>query len=233
MRHVGLALPEEHVHHVRDPVVDVVLHEGQPVPHGEELAQRDGVAGVAGIGPLGHGGGGVEVHLAVADQQADHRLQHRLGHRPAEQRRLGRHRCRRPVEVLERALVALGDEPPAVHHDDGERPGERPVVVEGLVEQRGQVDTRRECALGPALGGPAHADGLGWQRDEVAHTEARNDSRATLVSAGRSCCTQWPAPSTTVAPRKSGMASAISSIAPGIMEFTGSSEPVMKPVGMV
>ena len=135
--------------------------------------------------------------------------------------------------MLQRALVALGDDPPAVDHDDGERLGERPVVVEGLVEQRGQVDTRRERAFRPALGGPVHAGGLAWQRDQVAHTEARNDSRAALVSAGRSCCTQWPAPSTTVAPLKSGIASAISSIAPGIMEFTGSSEPVMKPVGMV
>ncbi len=135
--------------------------------------------------------------------------------------------------MLERPLVALCHDPTALHHDHGERLGERPVDVEGLVEQRVQVDTTRKLALGPALSGPVHAGGLGRQRDQVAHTEARNDSRAALVSAGRSCCTQWPAPSTTVAPRKSGMTSAISSIAPGIMVFTGSSEPVMKPVGMV
>ena len=183
------------------PVVDVVLHEVEPVAHGQHLAQRDGVARVVVVGPLGHGGGGVEVEPPVADEQADHRVEHRLGHRPAEQRRVGGHRRGRAVEVLQCALVALDDDAPAVHDDDGERLGQRPVVVEDLVEQRGQVDAGREIARGPVLGRPVHAGGLRRQRDQVAHTEERKDNSAALVSAGFSCWTQWAAPSTTVVPR--------------------------------
>ena len=35
MRHVGLPVAEQHLHHVRDAVVDVVLHEVEPVAHRE------------------------------------------------------------------------------------------------------------------------------------------------------------------------------------------------------
>ena len=76
--------------------------------------------GSPGVGPLGHGGRRVEVEPAVADEEADHGVQHGLGHRPAEQRRLRRHRRGRAVEVLERALVALGH-----HLARGGRPARR------------------------------------------------------------------------------------------------------------
>ena len=67
----------------------------------------------------------------------------------------------------------------------------------------------------------------------VQPTSERKASRAALASSGRSCCTQWPAPSTEVPPRKSGKDSAMASTAPGSMEATASSEPVRKPTGMV
>ena len=201
VRHVGLAVAEEHLHGVGDAVVDVVLHEVEPVAHGEQLAQGDGVARVVGRGPLGHRRRGIEVEPALADEQSDHRVQHRLGDRPAEQRRVGGHPRRRAVEVLQCALVALDDEPPAVHDEDGEGLGHGPLVVEDVVEQRRQVDAGREIAQGPVPGRPVQAGGLRRQRDEVAHTEERKDSSAALVSAGFSCWTQWAAPSTTVVPR--------------------------------
>ena len=135
--------------------------------------------------------------------------------------------------MLQRALVALGHEAPAVDDEDGEGPGQRATVVEDLVEQWVEVHAARHFARRPLLGRPVHAGGLRRQRDESAHTEERNDNRAALVSAGFSCCTQWAAPSTTVVPRKSGNAAAISSAASGIMSATGSSTPVRKPVGMV
>ena len=135
--------------------------------------------------------------------------------------------------MLQRALIVLGHDAPAVHDEDGECLGQWPVGVEDLVEQRGQVDAGGQLALGPVLGGPVHTGGLPRQRDQVAHTEERKANSAALVSAGFSCCTQWPAPSITVAPRKSGITSAMASMAPGIMVLTGSSEPVMKATGMV
>ena len=61
---------EEHLDHVGDAAVDVVLHEVQPVAHGEQLAQRDGVAGVAPVGPLGHVGRSIEVEPTLTDEQA-------------------------------------------------------------------------------------------------------------------------------------------------------------------
>jgi hypothetical protein len=141
VRHVGLALAEEHLHHVRDAVVDVVLDEVEAVAHGEEVAQRDGVARVGRVGPLGHRGGCVEIEPAGAHHETHHGVQHRLGHGPAEQRRPGRHRRGRAVEVLQRALVALGHDPAPVDHHDGERGGERSLVVEDLVEQRLEIDS--------------------------------------------------------------------------------------------
>ena len=103
--------------------------------------------------------------------------------------------------MLQLALIALGDDAPAVDDEHGEGLGQRTVVVEDLVEQRRQVDARWERALGPVLGGPGHTGGLWRQRDQAAHTEARKANSAAFVSAGFSCCTQWPAPSTTVVPR--------------------------------
>ena len=103
--------------------------------------------------------------------------------------------------MLQCALVALEDEPPAVHDEDGEGLGHGPLVVEDIVEQRCEVDAGREIAHGPVPGRPVQAGGLRRQRDEVAHTEERNDNSAALVSAGFSCCTQCAAPWMTVVPR--------------------------------
>ena len=201
VRHVGLPVAEEHLDHVRDALVDVVLREVEPVAHGEQVAQGDGVARVVAGGPLGHRSGGIEVEPPVADEQADHGVEHRLGHRPAQQRCVGGHPRRRTVEVLQRSLVALDDDAPAVHDDDGEGLGHRPVVGEDVVEQRRQIDPGRELARGPLLGRPFHAGGLRRQRDQAAHTEERKAISAALVSAGFSCWTQCAAPSTTVVPR--------------------------------
>ncbi len=148
--------------------------------------------------------------------------------------------------MLERTPVALGDDRAAVHHDHGERRCQRAVLVEHLVEQRVEVDALGHRGLGPPLGRPGDVHPLTRQRDQVGHAvaaedrpahggptaETKKDSNAVFVSVGRSCWTQCPAPSITVAPRKSGSASAMASAAPGIMMFTGSSDPVMKPVGM-
>jgi hypothetical protein len=46
--HVRLTGAEEHLDHIGDPLVDVVLDEIEPVAHGQQLAQRDGVARVVG-----------------------------------------------------------------------------------------------------------------------------------------------------------------------------------------
>ena len=110
--------------------------------------------------------------------------------------------------MLQRACVALGDDPAPVDHHDGERGGESSFVVEDPLEQRFEVDAPWQLSLGPVLGGPRHAGRLRGKGDErahtgkrPAHTEERKDSSAALVSAGFSCCTQWAAPSTTVVPR--------------------------------
>ena len=233
VRHVGLAVTEEHGDGVGDALVHVVLDPVETVAHGEQLTQCDGAPRVAGSGPLGHGGRRVEVEAAVPHEKAHDRVQHGLGHGPAEQRGVAGHGCRRPVEVLQRAVVALGHDTAARHDQHGEGRGQWPLVVEHLVEQRLQVHRNGQRALRPFFCRPRHPGRLRRQRDETAHTEARKDSRAVFVSAGRSCCTQCPAPSTTVAPRKSGNTAAMASAAPGIMTSTGSSEPVRKPVGMV
>ena len=92
MRHVVLPGAEEHLDHVGDALVHVVLDEVEPVTHGQQLAHRDGVTRVVGIGPLGDVGRAVEVEQPVTDEEADDRVQHGLGHRPAEQPGLWRHR---------------------------------------------------------------------------------------------------------------------------------------------
>ena len=85
VRHVVLPGTEEHLDHVGDALVDVVLDEVEPVAHGQQMAQRDGVPRVVGRRPFRHAGRDVEVEQSVTDQQADHGVQHGLGHRPAEQ----------------------------------------------------------------------------------------------------------------------------------------------------
>jgi hypothetical protein len=139
--HVTLPGAEEHLDHVGDALVDVVLDEVEPVAHGQQLAQGDGAPRVVGGRPLRDAGRAGEVDEAVPDEQSDDGVQHRLGHRPAEQPGLARHRLGGPVEVLEPAPVALGHDPAAMDHDDGVGGGEWPVVVAHLIQQRVERDT--------------------------------------------------------------------------------------------
>ena len=140
--------------------------------------------GSPGSDHSGHGGRRIEVEPALPDEQAHRGVQHRLGHGPAEQRRLRRDRGRRLVEVLERAGVALGDEPPALHHHHGEGGGQRSVGVEDLVEQWRQRDAVGHAALGPGLGRPGHARRLAGQRDERAHSDGE-EGQQRRVRRGR------------------------------------------------
>ena len=52
-----------------------------------------------------------------------------------------------PVEMLERPPVALGDDRTTVHDEHGEGVGERALVVEDLVEQRGRRRRRPAAVL--------------------------------------------------------------------------------------
>ncbi len=188
--HVVLALTEEHLDHVGHAVVLVVLHELESVADRQQLAQRDGMTRIVWVGPFGHSRRRVQVQSAVADEHADDRVQHGLGHRPAEQRRCRGHGRGRAVEMLEHALVALGYDFAAVHDQHAEGRGQRAVVVKHFVEQWAYVDAGRERTLGPGLSRPGDPCRLAGECDQAAHTEARNESSAALVSAGFSCCTQ-------------------------------------------
>ena len=125
--------------------------------------------GSPGSAHSGTAAGASRSRCPSATSRPDHRVQYRLRHRPAEQRCLGCHRRGRTVEVLQRALVALGHDAPAVDDQHGEGLGHRPIVVEDLVEQRVEVDARRHVARGPVLGGPGRSGGLRRQRDQAAH----------------------------------------------------------------
>ena len=122
--------------------------------------------GSSGPAHSGTGAGTVEGEPALLDQGGDHRLEHRLGHRPAEQGRVRADDFGRPVEVLEPAPVALGHQPPPVHDDDGEGAGQGARLVEHRLEQGLEVDPGRRVALGPAVGRPRGALGLGREGDE-------------------------------------------------------------------
>ena len=137
--HVVLAGSEEHLDDVAGPGVLVVLGEGEPVTHGEQVPQGDGPARIARAGPLGNGGGGIEVEATLVDQHADHDAEHRLGHRPAEQRHLGGHGSRLGDEGPEGTVVPLGHDSAPVDDHHGVGGGERAIVVDGRVEQHGQV----------------------------------------------------------------------------------------------
>ena len=187
-RHVAAAVSEEHGDDVGHPVVDIVLDEVEPVAHGEQLAQGDGVTRVGGVGPFGNEDRRVEVEPPVPDEDADGGVKHRLRHRPAEQRGLGRDRRGGRIEVLERAGVALEDESAPVDHGEGEGDGQRTFVVEGLRQRPADVDPRREVARRPPLGRPGHPVGLnrqGWERPaRPAHPAGRITPRRRGMPAG-------------------------------------------------
>ena len=79
------------------------------------------------------------------------------------------------------------------------------------------------CGTSPRLAKPRATDRpvntgsfIRRLRDARGYAARRNSSSRRTVSSGRSCCTQWPAPSSRCAPRKSVQAlSCIRSNAPG------------------
>ena len=64
------------------------------------------------------------------------RVQHRLRHRPRQQRRVRLDRLGRPVEVRQRAAVALEQQPSALDHRDGVGGAVALLVGEHLVDHR-------------------------------------------------------------------------------------------------
>jgi hypothetical protein len=120
------------------------------------------------VAPRRHVRRGVDVEAPVADEQPDQGVGERLRHRPRQQLRGVLHRLRRPIPVLQRPAVALGEQATALDDDHGVRRAER-ATAEHLVEQRLDVDARRDVATRPLVGGPRHGGGLGRERHERVH----------------------------------------------------------------
>ena len=116
---------EEHPEHVAQRV-PVALGEPKAARHVQELAQRDGAAGVVGRAPLRHLERRVEGELAVPHEHPHESVDRALGHRPARQR---------GFTAVARG-VALGDDFAVVDHDDGASAagGDRAGLGERFVE---------------------------------------------------------------------------------------------------
>ncbi len=74
-----------------------------------------------------------------------------------------------PVEVLQRALIALGHYPTAMDDHHGMRRRQRPAVVAHAVEQGFEfiADFCGWITLRPLRRRPRHTFGLGWKRDQA------------------------------------------------------------------
>ena len=118
--HVDLGVAEQHADDVRALDVLVVLGEVEAVPHGEQVVQRDGMAGIGRVGPLGDRcSARPSANAALAHEDTHGRVQDRLGHRPRQQLGGGADRLVGAVPVLELAAVALGEQRPALDDGDG------------------------------------------------------------------------------------------------------------------
>ena len=229
----------------------VVLHEVEAVLHGQQVTRS--VMACRGSARSAHSGTAAGRSRSMRPSPTSRprdRVEERLGHRPAEQRRVGVDRRRRAVEVFERTGVPLGDDGAAVHDDHRERRCQRALLVEHLVEQRGEgVDALGHRGLGPACSAGQGTSGRWRGRRHQVRVWGRPLTTGPFMGSRRL------RPGRTATPRSSpqgapvgpsarrprrrwrrgspAVTSGAASTAPGIMKFTGSSDPVMKPVGMV
>ena len=137
----------EHVDDVGARLEAVALVPFEAGVHVQQVAHRDVVARVVGIGPLRDRCGTVEVEQSVIDQHA--------GERPGDRLRDGERRLQR-VEVGA-VVVPLVDEFTAVNDHEGLSGA---VVLCGgchEIVEIGHVDTLGQGSGRPVLGGPAHA----------------------------------------------------------------------------
>jgi len=161
-RRVALAGSEEHLSHVGHVAVHVVLDEGEPAAHAQQLLDRDGVPGVGGVAPLGHRRARRRVDAPLAHRDAEGRVQHALGHRPGD---VG-------AGLVVVVGVALGDDAAVLddRHGVGEPEllGLRHGVVEGVLEGA-VLDGGRRLGHLPGVRGPGGVGGGGGERAQVRH----------------------------------------------------------------
>ncbi len=112
----NIAHPEQHPHDIRSWAV-LVLLEAEPAAHVEELVKRDPRPRISRLVPLRNRSRARSIS-DPADENADERIHHTLGHRPARE-------CRVWPDA---GPIALGNDPSALHHDDGARSSRVPRV---------------------------------------------------------------------------------------------------------
>ena len=139
---------------------DRFVHVGEARAHVEHVLQGDRTPGIPSTAPGGDRGRGVDVELALADQNADQRIGDALRHRPGLKSRV-------PPEVL---CIALEDDGATADHQQGAcvlesaAPDGREQLRDRSHEGR-FVDSGGQIGFRPALGGPPHTRSVGRQRN--------------------------------------------------------------------
>lgn len=79
---IFLAGAKQHLDHIGDAGINIVLGKFQPARHAQELVQRDRATRIIQALPFGHVRRGVDVDLSLAQEDADKGLGDAFGLRP-------------------------------------------------------------------------------------------------------------------------------------------------------